>query len=80
MTGVQTCALPICFPVTIEKVTEKTEHAKIWRLKPQNSLAMESDQLEQSIHGIIEEAARGNTTGAKQKIKELIPEYTPWLG
>ena len=63
-----------------EEVTEKTEHAKIWRLKPQNILAIETDQLEQSIHGIIEEAARGNTAGAKQKIKELIPEYTPWLG
>ena len=41
---------------------------------------MNGNQLEQSIHGIIEEAARGNTAGAKQKIKELIPEYTPWLG
>ena len=49
-------------------------------MKPQNLLAMESDQLEQSIHGIIEEAARGNTAGAKQKIRELVPEYTPWLG
>jgi FlaA1/EpsC-like NDP-sugar epimerase len=63
-----------------EEVTEKTEHSKIWRLKPQNGLAMESDQLEQSIHGIIEEAARGNTAGAKQKIKEIVPEYQPWLG
>lgn len=63
-----------------EEVTEKTEHAKIWRLKPQNGPAMESDQLEQSIHGIIEEAAKGNTVGAKQMIKKLVPEYTPWLG
>jgi FlaA1/EpsC-like NDP-sugar epimerase len=63
-----------------EEVTEMTEHSKIWRLKPQNGLAMESDQLEQSIYGIIEEAARGNTAGAKQKIKEIVPEYQPWLG
>lgn len=63
-----------------EEVTEKTQHPKIWRLKPQHGLPMEGDQLEQSIHGIIEEAARGNTAGAKQKIRELIPEYTPWLG
>jgi hypothetical protein len=41
---------------------------------------MDGDQLEQSIQGIIEEASRGNTANAKQKIKELIPEYTPWLG
>jgi len=63
-----------------KEVTEKTEHPKIWRLRPQHGLPIESDQLEQSIHGIIEEAARGNTAGAKQKIKELVPEYTPWLG
>lgn len=63
-----------------EELTERTEHAKIWRLKPQNGLRLDSDQLVRSIHGIIEEAARGNTAGAKQKIKELIPEYMPWLG
>jgi hypothetical protein len=28
----------------------------------------------------VEVAAKGNTAGAKQKIKELVPEYTPWLG
>jgi len=63
-----------------EEVTEKTEHPKIWRLKPQSGSQMDGDQLEQSIHGIIEEASRGNTANAKQKMKELIPEYTPWLG
>jgi len=63
-----------------EEVTEKTEHPKIWRLKPQSGSPMDGDQLEQSIHGIIEEASRGNTAAAKQKIKEMIPEYTPWLG
>ena len=63
-----------------EEVTEKTEHPKIWRLKPQSGPQMDGDQLEQSIHGIIEEASRGNTANAKQKMKELIPEYTPWLG
>jgi len=63
-----------------EEVTEKTEHPKIWRLKPQSGPQMDGDQLEQSIHGIIEEASRGNTANAKQKIKGLIPEYTPWLG
>jgi FlaA1/EpsC-like NDP-sugar epimerase len=63
-----------------QEVTEKTEHPKIWRLRPQHGPPIESEHLEQSIHGIIEEAARGNTAGAKQKIKELIPEYMPWLG
>jgi FlaA1/EpsC-like NDP-sugar epimerase len=63
-----------------EEVTEKTEHPKVWRLKPQSGPQMDGDQLEQSIHGIIEEASRGNTANAKQKMKELIPEYTPWLG
>ena len=63
-----------------EEVTEKTEHQKIWRLKPQNGLQMDGDTLVQSINGIIEEASRGNTVSAKQMIRELIPEYTPWLG
>jgi len=63
-----------------EEVTEKTEHPKIWRLKPQSGSPMDGDQLEQSIHGIIEEASRGNTAAAKQKIKEIVPEYQPWLG
>ena len=26
MTGVQTCALPICFPVTIAEVAQRTKH------------------------------------------------------
>ena len=63
-----------------EEVTEKTEHPKIWRLKPQNGLDTNYEHLEHSIHAVIDEAAKGNTAGAKQKIKELIPEYTPWLG
>jgi len=62
------------------EVTEKTEHPKIWRLKPQGEPGISADQLEQALRGIIEEAAKGNTAGAKQKIKELVPEYTPWLG
>ena len=28
MTGVQTCALPICFPVTIKEAEEKAERKK----------------------------------------------------
>ena len=63
-----------------DEITERTEHPKIWRLKPQNGYTTGSGQLEQSIRGIVEEAGKGNTAGAKQKIKELIPEYTPWLG
>ena len=63
-----------------EEVTEKTEHPKIWRLKPQNDLEIIYEHLEKSVHAVIDEAAKGNTAGAKQKIKQLIPEYTPWLG
>jgi len=63
-----------------EEVTEKTDHPKIWRLKPQNGPKFSLKSLELSIQGVIEEAAKGNTAGAKQKIKELVPEYTPWLG
>ena len=63
-----------------EEAVERTEHPKIWRLKPQNGPEIGAEQLEQSIYAIIEEAAKGNTAGAKQRIKELVPEYTPWLG
>jgi FlaA1/EpsC-like NDP-sugar epimerase len=63
-----------------EEVTEKTEHPKIWRLKPQNGPAGCLDSLEKAIQASIEEAAKGNTVAAKQKLKELVPEYAPWLG
>jgi hypothetical protein len=61
-------------------VTDKTEHPKIWRLKSQSVHLLQSDEIEASISTIIEESAKGNNSLAKQKIKELIPEYTPWLG
>ena len=63
-----------------EEVTDKTEHPKIWRLKSQSFHMLQSDEIEASIFTIIEESAKGNNSLAKQKIKELIPEYTPWLG
>ena len=63
-----------------EEVTDKTEHPKIWRLKSQSVNLPQKDGIQAAIHGIIEESAKGNTSRAKQKIKELIPEYTPWLG
>ena len=63
-----------------EEITEKTEHPKIWRMRPQKGSEMSSEELEQSIQRIIEEAAQGNTAGAKQGIKRLVPEYQPWLG
>ena len=63
-----------------EEVTDKTEHPKIWRLKSQSLNLLQSDQIEASIFTIVEESAKGNNSLAKQKIRELIPEYTPWLG
>jgi FlaA1/EpsC-like NDP-sugar epimerase len=63
-----------------EEVTDKTEHPKIWRLKPQSPSLLHNDGIKGAIHEIIQEAAKGNISRAKQKIKEMIPEYTPWLG
>lgn len=63
-----------------EEMTEKTEHPKIWKLKPQNSSTNSLETLEKTIKVIVEEAANGKTLGAKRKIKELVPEYTPWFG
>ena len=63
-----------------EEVTDKTEHPKIWRLKSQSFHLLQSDEIEASIFTIVEESAKGNNSLAKQKIRELIPEYTPWLG
>jgi FlaA1/EpsC-like NDP-sugar epimerase len=62
-----------------EEVTDKTDHPKIWRLKSQSLHLLQSDEIEASIFTIVEESAKGNNSLAKQKIKELIPEYTPWL-
>jgi FlaA1/EpsC-like NDP-sugar epimerase len=63
-----------------EETTENTEHPKIWRLKPTGRNLDEGEDWLQSLQGIVEEAAKGNTSRAKQKIKELVPEYQPWLG
>jgi len=63
-----------------EEVTEKTEHAKILRLKIQNNSLRQKEEIESLIRSILEEAANGNITQAKQKIRALVPEYTPWLG
>jgi FlaA1/EpsC-like NDP-sugar epimerase len=63
-----------------EEVTDKTEHAKILRLKIQNNSLRQKEEIESLIRLILEEAAKGNITQAKQKIRVLIPEYTPWLG
>jgi len=63
-----------------EEVTEKTEHAKILRLKIQNNSLRQKEEIESLIRSTLEEAANGNITQAKQKIRALVPEYTPWLG
>jgi len=63
-----------------EEVTEKTEHPKIWKLKPISSSQHEESNFKRSLDSIIEEAAKGNISQAKQRIKELVPEYQPWLG
>ena len=63
-----------------EEVTEKTEHPKIWKLKPHSSTQHEESDFKRSLDSIIEEAARGNISQAKQQIKDLVPEYQPWLG
>jgi FlaA1/EpsC-like NDP-sugar epimerase len=63
-----------------EEVTEKTEHPKILRLKIKNSDLRQKEEIESLIQSVIQEAANGNITQAKQKIRQMVPEYTPWLG
>ena len=63
-----------------EETNENTEHPKIWRLKPTARNLGEGEDWLQSVQGIVEEAAKGNTAGAKQRIKEIVPEYQPWMG
>ena len=63
-----------------EETNENTEHPKIWKLKPNSISQHEESDFKRSLALIVEEAAKGNIYQAKQKIKELIPEYTPWLG
>jgi len=63
-----------------EETTENTEHPKIWRLKPNSSSQHEESDFKRSLESIVEEAAKGNISQAKQRIKDLVPEYQPWLG
>ena len=63
-----------------EELTERTEHPKIWKLKPQKLLGIDFEALKRSVREIILEAAKDHGVKAKQKIRDLIPEYTPWLG
>jgi FlaA1/EpsC-like NDP-sugar epimerase len=63
-----------------EEKNENTEHPKIWKLKPNSSSQHEGSDFKRSLDSIVEEAAKGNISQAKQKIKELVPEYQPWLG
>ena len=63
-----------------EETNENTEHPKIWKLKPNSSRQHEESDFKGSLESIVEEAAKGNISQAKQKIKGLVPEYTPWLG
>ena len=63
-----------------EETTENTEHPKIWRLKPSSSSQHEESDFKRSLDSIVEEAAKGNISQAKQRIKDLVPEYQPWLG
>ena len=63
-----------------EETNENTEHPKIWKLKPNSSSQHEESDFKRSLESIVEEAAKGNISQAKQKIKELVPEYQPWLG
>ena len=63
-----------------DEVTEKTDHPKILRLKIKNSALRQKEEIESLIHSAIKEASNGNITQAKQKIRQMVPEYTPWLG
>lgn len=63
-----------------EEIMESTAHPKIWKLKPQKEMEMSEDQMEFSIQQILDAAVQGNLSGAKQKIRQLVPEYQPWLG
>jgi ABC-type cobalt transport system substrate-binding protein len=50
------------------------------RLKIKNSDLRPKGEIESLIQSVIQEAANGNITQAKQKIRQMVPEYTPWLG
>ena len=45
MTGVQTCALPICFPVTIKSAEEKEKAEKLERLPDLEKIQLYTDEI-----------------------------------
>ena len=62
MTGVQTCALPICFPVTIEHKAQATEQKDVAECK---TLAFQAAGfVQEGAEGAIISAAGGAAEGA----------------
>ena len=73
MTGVQTCALPICFPVTIGGITH------IGRNQANGILGYSDDLLKNQVitHRIIGLYIKGNCVYAKVEIFSDLNQYAP---
>ena len=66
MTGVQTCALPICFPVTIPKETI-SEYAD----KVETAIGDLVDQVKEKTSAATEKAAEDVTEKAEEVKKDV---------
>ena len=57
MTGVQTCALPICFPVTIDGAGGITEMTSIDITANDGKLTMDALNLQQKVYNMLNRIA-----------------------
>ena len=75
MTGVQTCALPICFPVTIRNLEEMTKNIK----EKEDFYAKyfeEKEKIKQDIDKKLFDATEGYTTKVREYNAEILETET----
>ena len=73
MTGVQTCALPICFPVTIDEVgaSKKIELSKTLKTKNDANITIVSKDVEDVVSKMAHIPSRSATKSDLSLLKNL---------
>jgi len=63
--------------VVVGEEVASTSHDKILVLKQNGSSLLTKNDLERNIRELVELAEARDTAGIKQKLREIVPEYTP---
>ena len=62
MTGVQTCALPICFHLACEITEQESELEVVWLFRPQLFPQADVENLARTFESILAEACEPSET------------------